>query len=149
MHRQADVLRTFDETHEGPYGGMQQYLGTVENAPVSPRQLAQDDCRRSANLTVLQPRGQPLYRPTVPSSVLASPRRPYGSIGGITTPQSSPLRNANPAPPSGPHPLQRRAAARQPRSATHGRRHLRARVAARPVALLGVQPAVGPLALVP
>ncbi|KAM4059252.1 HSF-type DNA-binding domain-containing protein [Hirsutella rhossiliensis] len=105
MHRQADVLRTFDETHEGPYGARQQYLGTVDNAPVSPRQLPQDDARRSANLTVPQPRGQPLYRPAVPPSVLASARRPYGSIGGSSTTQSSPLRNANPAPPPGPHPL--------------------------------------------
>lgn len=105
MHRQADVLRTFDETHEGPYGGRQQYLGTVDNAPVSPRQLPQDDAKRPANLTVPQPRGQPLYRPAVPSNVLAGARRPYGSIGGSSTAQSSPLRNANPAPPPGPHPL--------------------------------------------
>ncbi|EQK99713.1 flocculation suppression protein [Ophiocordyceps sinensis CO18] len=103
MHRQAEVLRTFDETHEGPYAGRQQYLGTVDNAPVSPRQLPQDDARRSANLTV--PRCQPLYRPAVPANVLASARRPYGSIGGSSTTQSSPLRNANLAPPSGPHPL--------------------------------------------
>ncbi|PHH91309.1 hypothetical protein CDD83_1013 [Cordyceps sp. RAO-2017] len=105
VQRQADVARTYDDTHEASLGGRQQFLGTVDHAPVSPRQLPQDDSRRAGNLAVPQARGQPLYRPAVPSSVLASSRRPYGSIGGSSTTQSSPLRNANPAPPPGPHPL--------------------------------------------
>ena len=74
-------------------------------APVSPRQLAQDDPRR-ANLTVPQSRPPTYYRPSMPSSLSVSTRRPYGSIGASTT-QSSPssLRPQPPAPPPGPHPL--------------------------------------------
>ncbi|PHH67630.1 hypothetical protein CDD80_685 [Ophiocordyceps camponoti-rufipedis] len=111
MQRQVDALRSLDEAHDATVASArQQFLGAVDNAPVSPRQMAQDDARRSGGLTVPQGRGQPpLYRSAVSSGVLASARRPYGSISSSsTTTQSSPLRNANPPPPVAgppPHPL--------------------------------------------
>ncbi|TQN66322.1 Transcription factor SFL1 [Colletotrichum shisoi] len=106
MARQADMLRTIDDPQESPFANSRAYFSNVENAPVSPRQLPQDDPRRSANLAVPQPRGQNFYRPPVPSNLSVSTRRPYGSIGGGTAPQaSSPLRGAPPPPPPGPHPL--------------------------------------------
>lgn len=108
MQRQADMIRAVDEPHEVPYVGRQQYFSNVDNAPVSPRQLPQDDSRRpGGGLTVpqSQTRGQPLYRPGVPSTLSLGSRRPYGSIGGSSTAQSSPLRNAAAPPPPGPHPL--------------------------------------------
>ncbi|KAG6009786.1 hypothetical protein E4U21_001216 [Claviceps maximensis] len=112
MQRQADMLRSGDELHEVPLNVRQPYFSVVDHAPVSPRQLPQDDSRRSAGggpgmHTVPQARGQPLYRPTVPSTLSIGSRRPYGSIGGNSTTQSSPLRNtaAPPPPPGPPHPL--------------------------------------------
>lgn len=103
MYKQADALRSLDEPQD-PYIGRQQYFSNVDNAPVSPRQLPQDDARR-ANLAVPGARGQNMARPPVPSSLYVSTRRAYGSIGG-TSPQSSPSRGtgAQPPPP-GPHPL--------------------------------------------
>ncbi|KAM5345778.1 hypothetical protein ACJ41O_011639 [Fusarium nematophilum] len=106
IQRQADILRTIDEPpQEPPYAGRQQYFAGVENAPVSPRQLAQDDQRRGPNLAVPQARGQNFYRPPVPSNLSVSTRRPYGSISGSSTTQSSPLRTGPPPPPPAPHPL--------------------------------------------
>ncbi|KAF5024047.1 hypothetical protein F66182_3895 [Fusarium sp. NRRL 66182] len=106
IQRQADMLRTIDEPpQEPPYTGRQQYFAGVENAPVSPRQLAQDDQRRGANLAVPQARGQNFYKPPVPSNLSVSTRRQYGSISGSSTTQSSPLRTAPPPPPPAPHPL--------------------------------------------
>lgn len=81
------------------------YLANLENPPISPRQLAQD-----SRLNVPQARGANFYRPPVPSnlSIGSSSRRPYGSIGGGTTTQSSPspLRQQAPPPPAPapPHP---------------------------------------------
>ncbi|KAK2928871.1 Heat shock factor HSF-type, DNA-binding [Fusarium oxysporum f. sp. vasinfectum] len=92
MQRQAEVLRTLDEPpQEAPYTGRQQYFANVENAPVSPRQLAQDDQRRGPALGVPPARGQNFYKPPVPSNLSSSTRRPYGSISGSSTTQSSPL----------------------------------------------------------
>ncbi|KAK2671866.1 Heat shock factor (HSF)-type, DNA-binding [Fusarium oxysporum f. sp. vasinfectum] len=85
MQRQAEVLRTLDEPpQEAPYTGRQQYFANVENAPVSPRQLAQDDQRRGPALGVPPARGQNFYKPPVPSNLSSSTRRPYGSISGST-----------------------------------------------------------------
>ncbi|KAF5249861.1 hypothetical protein FANTH_4830 [Fusarium anthophilum] len=106
MQRQAEVLRTLDEPpQEAPYTGRQQYFANVENAPVSPRQLAQDDQRRGLALGVPPARGQNFYKPPVPSNLSSSTRRPYGSISGSSTTQSSPLRTGPPPPPPAPHPL--------------------------------------------
>lgn len=106
VQRQADMLRTVEEPlPETPYGNRQQYFTNVENPPVSPRQLAQDDQRRAAGLSAPQARSQNFYRPPVPSNLSVSTRRPYGSISGSSTTGSSPLRTAPPPPPPVPHPL--------------------------------------------
>ncbi|GFP56491.1 transcription factor SFL1 [Trichoderma asperellum] len=102
MQRQAEMLRSLEEHHEPVYPVRQQFFGNVDNAPVSPRQMPQDDTRR-VTLNVPQARNQPSYRPAVPSNLSIGTRRPYGSISGGAG--SSPLRNAAPAPPPGPHPL--------------------------------------------
>ena len=125
MQRQTDVLRSLDESHEMPYGTARGYLGAVENAPVSPRQLAQDDGRRPAP-GIAQMRAQPSYRPLVSSNLSSGSRRPYGSISGSSPSQSSPLRNANPAPPAAPHLL----APAEPLQANMGRRHTAADIRA-------------------
>lgn len=105
-----DVFRSLEESHEPLFAGNRQYFSNVENAPVSPRQLPQDDPRR-ANLAVPTPRQPNYYRPPVPSNLSINNRRPYGSIGGNAAqppPPSSSLRPHAPPPPPpslGPHPL--------------------------------------------
>ncbi|KAK7415916.1 Flocculation suppression protein [Neonectria magnoliae] len=127
IQRQAEMIRTLDDPPEPPYTGRQPYFAAVDNGPVSPRQLAQDDQRRGANLAVPQPRGQNFYRPPVPSNLSVSTRRPYGSISGSSTTQSSPLRTAPPPPPPvAPHPLSNV----EPSPASLGRRHTAADIRA-------------------
>ncbi|KAK0706477.1 HSF-type DNA-binding-domain-containing protein [Lasiosphaeria miniovina] len=105
VQRQMETVRSLEEPHEPLFASSRQYFSNLENAPVSPRQLPQDDPRRS-NLAVPQSRQPNYYRPSVPSGLSISTRRPYGSIGANTT-QSSPssLRAQPPPPPPGPHPL--------------------------------------------
>lgn len=134
MQRQVEVLRSMDEGPEPPFASRQQYFGGLENAPVSPRQLPQEDSRRS-NLTV--PQRQNFYRPPVPSNLSVGARRPYGSIGGGSTTQSSPSRNANPAAPPAPHPLSNV----EPHPSSLGRRHTSADIRAH-----GWQPGMSPFA---
>lgn len=105
------MIRGLEDPHEPPYSASRSYFSGIENAPVSPRQLPQDDTRRSS-LAVPQSRAPYDYRPQVPSNLSISTKRPYGSIGGNgnqveTTPsQSSPSRTRPaPPPPPGPHPL--------------------------------------------
>ncbi|KAI5864252.1 hypothetical protein GGS23DRAFT_489893 [Durotheca rogersii] len=103
IQRQADFIRSIDESHEPPFPNSRQLFANLENPPVSPRQLAQDDQRR---LGVHQPRGPNHYRPPVPSNLSISSRRSYGSISGSTSQSSpSPLRAQAAPPPPGPHPL--------------------------------------------
>lgn len=108
VQRQMEIFRSLEESHEPLFASSRPYFANVENAPVSPRQLPQDDPRRG-NLAVPQSRQTNYYRPNVPSnlsSISGTPRRPYGSIGGNPT-QSSPSSNRiqPPLPPPGPHPL--------------------------------------------
>ncbi|KAK4098207.1 hypothetical protein N658DRAFT_518125 [Parathielavia hyrcaniae] len=106
VQRQMEIFRTLEEPHEHTFASTRSYFSNVENAPVSPRQLPQDDPRRTS-LAVPQPRQPNYYRPAVPSSLSISTRRPYGSIGGNST-HSSPSSvrvQAPPPPPPGPHPL--------------------------------------------
>ncbi|KAM7200958.1 transcription factor SFL1 [Rhypophila sp. PSN 637] len=105
IQRQMEMFRSLEEPHEPLFASTRPYFSNLENAPVSPRQMPQDDPRRS-NLAVPQPRPPNYYRPSVPSNLSISTRRPYGSIGGNTT-QSSPssIRSQAPPPPPGPHPL--------------------------------------------
>lgn len=106
IQRQTDVLRTLDEPFEPPYAGSRQYFSnlSLDPAPVSPRQLAQDDHRRQPTMT--QPSRPGAFRPSVPSHLAITPRR-YGSIGAGTTASSpSSLRyQVAPPPPPVPHPL--------------------------------------------
>jgi len=102
------MIRTMDEPlPETPFSGSRPYFSnlSLDNGPVSPRQLPQDDPRRAPVMGVPPPRNNNFHRPAVPSH-LATPRR-YGSIGGGTS-QSSPssLRAQIPPPPPPPHPLQ-------------------------------------------
>lgn len=124
IQRQAEFLRTIDEPHEPPYSSRGQYFSQIDNAPVSPRQLPQDDPRRN-NLTVPQARGQSFYRPPVPSNLSISTRRPYGSIGASTQPSPSPLRGG-PPPPHPTHPL----AVVEPPPSSLARRHTSADIRA-------------------
>ncbi|KAI5918787.1 hypothetical protein F4810DRAFT_690564 [Camillea tinctor] len=124
MQRQSDLFRSIDDPHEPPFSSGRQYFANLDNPPVSPRQLAQDDHRR---LGVPQPRGANLYRPQVPSNLSVSSRRPYGSISGSTTQSSpSPLRSQAPPPPVGPHPL----ATVEPPPSSLARRHTSADIRA-------------------
>lgn len=106
VQRQSDHFRSLDEPPpEPPYSSRSQYFANIDNSPVSPRQLPQDDQRR----VVSQPRSN-FHRPTVPSNLSVNSRRQYGSIGGTTAgttaPSSpSPLRPQAPAPPPVPHQL--------------------------------------------
>lgn len=106
IQRQVEVIRSLEEPPEPPFSGSRPYFSalSLDNAPVSPRQLPQDDSRRASMLGV-PPRQNNFYRPPVPSHLSITPRR-YGSIGTPTT-QSSPssLRSQAPPPPPPPHPL--------------------------------------------
>lgn len=104
IQRQADMIRTMEEPPEPPFSGSRPYFSnlSLDNAPISPRQIPQDDPRRGP------PTGgsrNNFYRPPVPSHLSITPRR-YGSIGANTS-QSSPssLRSQVPPPPPAPHPL--------------------------------------------
>jgi len=111
IQRQSNMFRSWEEPHEPLFASPRTtFFSNLDNAPVSPRQMPQDDPRRS-NLAVPQSRQANYYRPTVPSNLSISTRRPYGSIGANTT-QSSPSSSvrpgsthAPPPPPPGPHPL--------------------------------------------
>ncbi|TLS25766.1 hypothetical protein PpBr36_07448 [Pyricularia pennisetigena] len=104
LQRQADMIRTLEEPHDQPLSSGRHYFSQLENAPVSPRQVPQDDPRR-ANLTVPPHRPSNYYRPQVPSNLSLNTRRPYGSIGAGTTSQSSPS-SLRPQPPPPPAPQQ-------------------------------------------
>ena len=102
IQRQADIIRSMDEQQDVPFSNSRPYFSalSLDNAPVSPHQLPQDDSRR----TPLGGR-QNFYKPPVPSHLSITPRR-YGSIGGAAA-QSSPGSNRGQAPPHppAPHPL--------------------------------------------
>lgn len=116
-------MRTFEEHPETSYSTSRSYLGAIDNAPVSPRQLPQDDGRRPGQNTQL--RGQPSYRPLVSSNLTSGSRR-FGSIGGSSPNQSSPLRNAEPAP----APVAQHLLSAEPPGMGMGRRHTAADIRA-------------------
>lgn len=126
IQRQSDVIRGLDEPHEPPFTNSRPYFANVDNAPVSPRQMPQDDPRR-ANLNVPAARASNFYRPQVPSTLSINPRRPYGSIGGTAQPSPSSLRaHPPPPPPVPPHPL----ATAEPHPSSLARRHTSADIRA-------------------
>ncbi|KAI1330786.1 HSF-type DNA-binding-domain-containing protein [Xylariaceae sp. FL0255] len=99
IQRQTEYFATPDDSMEMPISSGRQFLSSLENPPVSPRQLAQD-----SRPTIHQSRSVNFYRPPVPSSL--GTRRGYGSISGAPSQTSpSPLRSQAPPPPPGPHPL--------------------------------------------
>jgi hypothetical protein len=104
IQRQSEVIRTMEEAPEPPFSASRPYFSnlSLENAPVSPRQIPQDDPRRGPPNPGVASR-QNFFKPSVPSYLSLTPRR-YGSIG---TAQSSPssLRPQAPPPPPPPHPL--------------------------------------------
>jgi hypothetical protein len=134
MQRQVEVIRGMEDSHEPPILSRQQYFSALENAPVSPRQMAQDESRRT-NLAV--PQRQNFYRPPVPSNLSTGGRRPYSSIGGASAMQTSPSRPPNPTAPPGPHPLSHV----EPHPSSLGRRHTSADIRAH-----GWQPGMSPMA---
>ncbi|TAQ91532.1 hypothetical protein B7494_g155 [Chlorociboria aeruginascens] len=101
--RQSEILRSLEEVPDAPFSGSRPYFSnlSLDNPPISPHQMPQDDPRRPSNMGVRQN----FYRPPVPSHLSITPRR-YGSIGASTS-QSSPssLRPQVPPPPPPPHPL--------------------------------------------
>ncbi|PQE09850.1 hypothetical protein CJF30_00010336 [Rutstroemia sp. NJR-2017a BBW] len=107
IQRQTEVIRgmgSMEDPSEPPFSRNRSMWGFTPDNPPSPRQMPQDEGRRSSFLGV--PPRQNFYRPPVPSH-LSLPRRTYGSIGGAGTSQSSPgsLRSQPPPPPPPPHPL--------------------------------------------
>ncbi|KAJ1338232.1 heat shock transcription factor eukaryote [Microdochium nivale] len=107
IQRHTDHFRAIEEPHEPPFSARSQYFVGVENAPVSPRQLPQDDQRRLGPSSA-QARGN-FHRPPVPSNLSLGARRPFGSIGGPGVPGApsspSPLRSQATPPAPCPHPL--------------------------------------------
>jgi len=105
LQRQAEIIRSMEDPVEPPFSGSRPYFAnlSLDNAPISPRQLPQDDPRRPSG--VGSQSRQNFYRPPVSSHLSITPRR-YGSIGGATS-QSSPssLRSQVQPPPPPPHPL--------------------------------------------
>lgn len=98
------MIRNLDDPHESLLSGRQPYFSNmaIDSAPLSPRQVAQDDRRPS--LHGLPPRFS-LFRPPVPPHLAISPRR-YGSIGtGNPSPNYQRPAHPQPPPPPAQHPL--------------------------------------------
>lgn len=96
-----------EDPAEHPFANSRPYFSnlSLDTAPVSPRQLAQDDSRRPSLMG--QPPRQPPFRPAVPPHLAISPRK-YGSIGNSTaasSPSSLRYQQQPPPPPPPPHPL--------------------------------------------
>ncbi|SLM35494.1 flocculation suppression protein [Lasallia pustulata] len=116
---QLDVIRNLDDPHESLLSGRQPYFSNmaIDSAPLSPRQVAQDDRRPS--LHGIPPRPI-LFRPPVPPHLAISPRR-YGSIGtGNPSPNYQRPAHPQPPPPPPPHPL---ASVSPPPGSNLARRH--------------------------
>jgi len=138
IQRQTDILRSMEEPLDPPFSGSRAYFSnlSLDNPPVSPRQLAQDDPRRPPIMG--QPPRQNFFRPPVPSHLSITPRR-YGSISGGTTSSSpSSLRPQAPPPPPPPHPL---STMHSPPPANLSRRHTSA-----DIRIQGWQPNPSPFA---
>src|SRR5439155_207127 len=94
--RQTEILRSLEELPEQLLTGRQSYFSalTLDSAPLSPRQIPQDDPRRQVN----NPRHANFFRPPVPPHLGMPPRR-YGSVGTANANSSpGPLRPQAPAP---------------------------------------------------
>ena len=103
------MIRGIDESHESLLSGRQPYFSNMAlDAPVSPRQVPQDDQGRRPSIHNLPPRASgAFFRPPQPSHINVSPRR-YGSIGGasgIPSPSYHRPSITAPPPPQPQHPL--------------------------------------------
>lgn len=107
IQRQAEIIRSMEEPPEPPFSGSRPYFSnlSLDNAPVSPRQMPQDDPRRGPPNLGVPPR-QNFYKPPFSSQLAINPPRRYGSMSASTA-QSSPssLRPQAPPLPPPPHPL--------------------------------------------
>ncbi|KAI9867335.1 MAG: hypothetical protein M1830_005833 [Pleopsidium flavum] len=117
--RQNEMIRALEDPHESLLSGRQLYFSnvTLDPAPLSPRQVAQDDQRRSSLLG-----GAPrpsFFRPPVPPHLTSSPRR-YGSIGTANLSTNYQRPAAPPPHPPSQHPL---ASASSPPGPNLARRH--------------------------
>ncbi|ESZ96222.1 hypothetical protein SBOR_3380 [Sclerotinia borealis F-4128] len=107
IQRHIETIRGMEDPNEPHFPINRPYLSnSPSDNPPSPRQVPQDDSRRSSFLGV--PTRQTFHRPPVLSHLSLGSRRGYGSFGGPGTAQSSPssLRSQAPPPPiPQPHPL--------------------------------------------
>ncbi|CAJ2511104.1 Uu.00g067290.m01.CDS01 [Anthostomella pinea] len=55
IQRQSEAFRMIDEPHEPPVSGSRQYFANLDNPPLSPRQLAQDDRNAIESINQLTP----------------------------------------------------------------------------------------------
>ncbi|KAI9647422.1 Flocculation suppression protein [Ciborinia camelliae] len=103
--RLIETIRGLEDPNEPTCSSRPYFSNLSLDNPPSPRQVPQDDPRRSSFLGV--PSRQNFHRPPVPSNLSLNSRRGYGSIGGAGTAQSSPssLRSQVPPPAPPPHPL--------------------------------------------
>lgn len=104
IQRQADIVRSLEDAPDVPFAGSRPYFSalSLDNPPVSPRQMPQDDSRRGTFGGAQRPT---FYKPPVPSHLSITPRR-YGSIGGAPAqPSPGSIRSQAPPPPPPPHPL--------------------------------------------
>ncbi|KAF7942739.1 uncharacterized protein EAE97_006193 [Botrytis byssoidea] len=91
IQRHMGTIRGMEEVGEPPASSSRPYFSNLQmDNPPSPRQVPQDDPRRSSFLGV-PPRN--FHRPPIPSHLSLSARRGYGSIGGTVgwQPTSSPF----------------------------------------------------------
>ncbi|CAG8983577.1 hypothetical protein HYALB_00004596 [Hymenoscyphus albidus] len=107
IQRQAEIIRSVEDPPEPPFSGSRPYFSnlSLDNAPVSPRQMPQDDPRRGPPTLGVPPR-QNFYKPPFSSQLAINPPRRYGSMSSSTA-QSSPssLRPQAPPPPPPQHHL--------------------------------------------
>ncbi|KAI1543717.1 HSF1 Heat shock transcription factor [Pyrenophora tritici-repentis] len=100
ISRQTEMLRAL-EAPEEPLSARQPYfmqLDSNNGAPISPRQMPQDNLAESRRGSLANMSRQAPYKPPVPAHLAISPRR-YGSIGtGNYSPSSA---RTPPQPPSG------------------------------------------------
>ena len=119
---QLDMIRNLDDPHESLLSGRQPYFSNmaIDSAPLSPRQVAQDERRPS--LHSIPPRPS-LFRPPVPPHLAISPRR-YGSIGtGNPSPNYQRAVHPQPPPPPPPPPQHPLASVSPPPGSNLARRH--------------------------
>ena len=105
--RQTEMLRVLEEPQE-PLSASQPYFAHLDNsnAPLSPRQMPQDNFSDSRRGSLAGNPRQGSIRPPVPVHLQISPRR-YGSIGtGNYSPSSARTPASHQPPPPPPPPIQ-------------------------------------------